>query len=282
MNRFSCLFLAIIGTSMLTSLVLAAPSPNLLPATSTMSDSSKSSTQLTGSSLYVSDVIPQEYAPVASFIPWQYGHEQQPGKTIATTSGSKSGNEKRQQRADAITASSEVYYTSNYNSPADERQSRPDSSNIKPDSFVISAPTEVRHNQDSLLLPPSESVVPKMTGGFVKSGENKWGKTDNFAGPITNPAAYYLEGANLDEIKPPKCRMIGCDGPMPNDFDFSLQQDSNMRNNQACHQTFVPLNGCLDGRGYPTGMVCTICCDCTADFSNQMRKSRGYIQGYKA
>jgi hypothetical protein len=147
------------------------------------------------------------------------------------------------------------------------------------DAFVINSEPNVK------FLPPVDSVVPKFTGGFVKGAEH--GKEDAFVadsdvkGPITNPAAYYLQGANIENVKPPQCKMVGCDGPVPNDNDIFLQQESQLRSNSACHQTFVPLNGCVDGRGYPVGMICTICCDCASDFKAEMMKSRGYVEGYK-
>ena len=73
--------------------------------------------------------------------------------------------------------------------------------------------------------------------------------------------------------------MAGCVGPMPNDGSFSLSGDTG--NNEACYQTFVPLNGCVDGKGYPMGMLCTICCDCTTDFTTEMKKTFGYKSDYK-
>jgi hypothetical protein len=66
------------------------------------------------------------------------------------------------------------------------------------DAFVINSEPNVK------FLPPVDSVVPKFTGGFVKGAEH--GKEDAFVadsdvkGPITNPAAYYLQGANIENV----------------------------------------------------------------------------------
>lgn len=138
---------------------------------------------------------------------------------------------------------------------------------------------------DRLFVPPVDAVVPKMTGFIRKSpprqGEPQWRAPSNSGGAIANPARYFMEGASLEKVAPPKCRLLSCDGPVPNDADFALVQPATQPEG-TCHQTFVPLNGCTDGKGYPVGMVCTICCDCAADLVAEMRKSRGFQQGLKA
>ena len=73
--------------------------------------------------------------------------------------------------------------------------------------------------------------------------------------------------------------MAGCVGPMPNDGSFSLTGDNNA-DKESCFQTFVPLNGCVGGKGYPMGMLCTICCDCSNDFVTEMKKTVGF-KSYK-
>lgn len=123
------------------------------------------------------------------------------------------------------------------------------------DSFVLkSAPLSM----DSMLLPPIDSVRPKLDAGFINSDKSF---TDSGSKSIINPAEFYLKGANLDKIPPSKCRLTNCNGPFPNDLDFSLQQPSTsdqrsaLNNNSACHSTFVPMNSCVDERGYTMGMV---------------------------
>ncbi|KAK6033124.1 hypothetical protein OSTOST_00657, partial [Ostertagia ostertagi] len=132
-------------------------------------------------------------------------------------------------------------------------------------------------------LDAQPGVAPKLSGPvatpspidfeFFDFGENSGGQV-----AATNPAATYLEGGDFDKITPPKCRMTGCTGPVPN--DGSLMVDAPTRKGKACHQTFVPMNGCTDNKGYPMGMLCSICCDCTASFVREMRKTQGFKIGF--
>lgn len=98
-------------------------------------------------------------------------------------------------------------------------------------------------------------------------------------GPISNPAAYYLRGAHFDEIAKPKCYMVGCEGPYPNDGNIRLVE-TRAPPGSTCHQSWIALNECVENRGYPVGMLCTICCECADDFNNQMHQSRGYIENW--
>ncbi|PIO68990.1 hypothetical protein TELCIR_09206, partial [Teladorsagia circumcincta] len=126
-------------------------------------------------------------------------------------------------------------------------------------------------------------VAPKLSGSvatpspidfeFFDFGENSGGQH-----AATNPAATFLEGGDFDKISAPKCRMAGCTGPVPNDGTFMVEAP--VRKGKACHQTFVPLNGCTDNKGYPMGMLCSICCDCTASFMREMRKTQGFKIGF--
>ncbi|CAI4229748.1 unnamed protein product [Auanema sp. JU1783] len=92
---------------------------------------------------------------------------------------------------------------------------------------------------------------------------------------VANPAATFLEGGNFDKIATPKCRMSGCVGPVVN--DGSILTDQTQKDGASCHQTFVPMNTCTDNKGYPMGMLCTICCDCTEEFITEMKKTSGYL-----
>ncbi|CAJ0960514.1 unnamed protein product, partial [Mesorhabditis belari] len=141
-------------------------------------------------------------------------------------------------------------------------------------------------------------VAPKFTGTFVTEKpkeEKEEGKQemsikeedlklldpDYIDAPVINPANYFLEGADLAKVPAPKCQMIGCTGPHVNDGSFTFDDKKDSSKTEQCHSTFVPLNGCLDGKGYPMGMVCQICCDCANSFVAEMQKSRGFRTGYK-
>uniref|UniRef100_A0A1I7ZBI0 Kunitz/Bovine pancreatic trypsin inhibitor domain protein n=1 Tax=Steinernema glaseri TaxID=37863 RepID=A0A1I7ZBI0_9BILA len=146
------------------------------------------------------------------------------------------------------------------------------------DAFVISEP------QESFVPPPDAGEAPKFSGSFKASKRSEDEKVvsdfDTSFGSISNPAAYYLKGGDFDKIAKPNCRMVGCEGPLPNDGNISFEADFN-KDDQQCHQTFVPMNGCVGDKGYPMGMLCQICCDCTAEFSAEMKKTRGFKQGFQ-
>ncbi|CAB01502.1 uncharacterized protein CELE_F45D3.3 [Caenorhabditis elegans] len=145
-----------------------------------------------------------------------------------------------------------------------------------------------------------EGVAPEFTGGFMGSDEavlaaepstqktdeivesaesDSSSDTDYFgeasaSAPVSNPALTYLSGANFDNVKQPSCQMLGCTGPIPNDGSYAAMSAS--LENKACSQIFVPMNGCTDNKGYPMGMLCSVCCDCANSFVQEMKKTFGY------
>ncbi|CAI2354887.1 unnamed protein product [Caenorhabditis sp. 36 PRJEB53466] len=139
-----------------------------------------------------------------------------------------------------------------------------------------------------------EGVVPEFTGSFVTDAPTKTTGTqtseeetdeDYFgtgadsgsasaSGPVTNPAATYLEGADFEKTPQPSCQMLGCTGPIPNDGTYAVMSAS--LENKACSQIFVAMNGCTDNKGYPMGMLCSVCCDCANSFVHEMKKTFGY------
>ncbi|KAK6049868.1 hypothetical protein COOONC_12627 [Cooperia oncophora] len=138
---------------------------------------------------------------------------------------------------------------------------------------------------DSVFLTAQPGVAPQLTGSvatpspadfeFFDFGENSGGKA-----AAVNPAATYLEGGDFEKITAPRCRMMGCTGPVPNDGSFL--PEAPVKKGKACHQTFVPMNGCTDNKGYPMGMLCSICCECTKSFVREMRKTHGYKTGFNS
>ncbi|CAI5451854.1 unnamed protein product [Caenorhabditis angaria] len=125
---------------------------------------------------------------------------------------------------------------------------------------------------------PEESdigIVPTMS---VPKSEESSSDVDYFgeSSSVSNPASTYLEGGDFDKITQPKCQMLGCTGPIPNDGSYAILSAS--IDGKACNQMFVPMNGCVDNKGYPMGMLCSICCDCANSFTNEMKKTFGYKQ----
>ncbi|CAD5232285.1 unnamed protein product [Bursaphelenchus xylophilus] len=152
------------------------------------------------------------------------------------------------------------------------------------DAFLIASPPQVQLNvQPSEYKAPAQiGVAPKFTGGFRTPLSESVRQFGGGKGAITNPAAFFMEGADLEKVAKPKCQMIGCDGPVANDEDMNLvlKKDLNGPDSQ-CHKTFVAMNGCVDGKGYPVGMICTICCDCSASLKLELSKSRGFKEGFR-
>uniref|UniRef100_A0A8R1DWV2 Uncharacterized protein n=1 Tax=Caenorhabditis japonica TaxID=281687 RepID=A0A8R1DWV2_CAEJA len=144
-----------------------------------------------------------------------------------------------------------------------------------------------------------EGIAPQFTGAFVSedagvlAAEPSTQRTDIVesseddtdvdyfgeagASPIANPALTYLSGANFDNVQQPKCQMLGCTGPIPNDGSYSAMSAS--LEQKACTQIFVAMNGCTDNKGYPMGMLCSVCCDCANSFVDEMKKTFGYKAG---
>ncbi|CAO4379116.1 unnamed protein product [Caenorhabditis nigoni] len=148
-----------------------------------------------------------------------------------------------------------------------------------------------------------EGIAPEFTGGFISSdsedaavmaAEPSTQRTDEVvesaessdssdvdyfgeasaSAPVANPALTYLAGANFDNVSQPSCQMLGCTGPIPNDGSYAAMSAS--LENKACNQIFVPMNGCTDNKGYPMGMLCSVCCECTNPFVQEMKKTFGY------
>ncbi|CAJ0570063.1 unnamed protein product, partial [Mesorhabditis spiculigera] len=137
--------------------------------------------------------------------------------------------------------------------------------------------------EDFDLFLPTPGVAPKFTGGFLDGTRtDKDSKVGFDVGPITNPTAYFLEGADLGKISPQKCRLEDCEGPMVDDGSAQISGNGGQEGNEGCSQVMIPLNGCLDGKGYPVGMVCRVCCECGADFRIEMAKSRGFGMDFGA
>ncbi|KAL3068042.1 hypothetical protein niasHS_011120 [Heterodera schachtii] len=146
------------------------------------------------------------------------------------------------------------------------------------------------------LLPPTDSLARRMSGAAAAVGTQRaqrptateaFGDAANGGDALINPAAFFMGGADLDRIAAPSCHLMGCVGPLANDGDIALEGRTGpgAGGTRQCHQTFVPLNGCWErGAGrdsYPVGMVCTICCECSAQLAAEMRRSRGWTNGYR-
>ncbi|GMR58376.1 hypothetical protein PMAYCL1PPCAC_28571 [Pristionchus mayeri] len=136
-------------------------------------------------------------------------------------------------------------------------------------------------------------VAPKFTGSFLKGcesshphitsaqakaldAEEEHRKPDaavnSFQGPVTNPAAHFLAGTHFEKLSTPKCRMLNCAGPVPNDGSLSTAATLSGKRS-ACSQVLVPINGCAGGDGYPMAMLCSVCCECTAPLVSELFKS---------
>ncbi|GMS79556.1 hypothetical protein PENTCL1PPCAC_1731, partial [Pristionchus entomophagus] len=152
-------------------------------------------------------------------------------------------------------------------------------------------------SQDTFTQPGS---VPKFTGSFLKDRESSSphplhlspsqlkafndeeteaaahrkpdAAINSYEGPITNPAAHFLSGTHFEKISTPKCRMLNCAGPVPNDGSLSTAPTLSGKRS-ACSQVLVPINGCAGGDGYPMAMLCSVCCECSAPLVSELLKS---------
>lgn len=71
------------------------------------------------------------------------------------------------------------------------------------------------------------------------------------------------------QIQKPKCRMLGCDGPIVDD-DVVVEADgSDAEGAEVCQQVFVPI---VDAQ-IRIGMSCRVCCDGT-DLLKELKKTR--------
>ncbi|KAJ1361167.1 hypothetical protein KIN20_020360 [Parelaphostrongylus tenuis] len=146
---------------------------------------------------------------------------------------------------------------------------------------VNDQPFEGSMTEDSKFLQPG---VPQKLTGLATD----WSLPNNFEyfhfgendGVVVNPAATYLDGGEFEKITMPKCHFIGCAGPFPN--DGTLSTNSPPQNDKVCHRIFVPLNRCTNNKGYPMGMLCSICCECSNAFVSEMKKTYGFKIGYNA
>ncbi|CAB3397935.1 unnamed protein product [Caenorhabditis bovis] len=125
-------------------------------------------------------------------------------------------------------------------------------------------------------VPKLDKRVEKTVPVCEESDDDYFGEAQ---GPATNPAGTFLEGSDFEKVEAPVCTMLGCTGPIPNDGSYAIL--SSVVESKACGQMFVPLNGCSDNKGYPMGMLCSVCCDCTNSFVTEMKKTFGYMQGLK-
>ncbi|KAM3716847.1 Myosin-6 [Dirofilaria immitis] len=146
----------------------------------------------------------------------------------------------------------------------------PASSRFWFESDDLKTPTNSNHGKtygDKLLIQVSAVLHPDNFNG--NNGSSSESRT------ISNVAHYYLHGAHFEKIKTPSCRLTSCHGPYPNDGSLLINKEKSS-SNEECKQIFVQMNGCVAHRGYPIGMVCTVCCQCTKQFINEMSHSRGF------
>uniref|UniRef100_A0A0N4ZWE9 Uncharacterized protein n=1 Tax=Parastrongyloides trichosuri TaxID=131310 RepID=A0A0N4ZWE9_PARTI len=155
------------------------------------------------------------------------------------------------------------------------------------DAFVLNMPhMEMENNPEgksTFYNTKAIGEVPALnldSPGLIDSKPKSKSGNEN---PIVNPASYFLAGGNFDKIEQPNCQMVGCDGPFPEDvMNHILEPFTEMSENnvpQTCKQHFVPLNSCVNNKGYPIGMICTICCECSNEFIEEVKKTNGYKQG---
>jgi len=133
------------------------------------------------------------------------------------------------------------------------------------DAFIIRTPDMVQGEQKE---EEQIGVVPKFTGRFLNTEQPKT-LTDKSGASIVNPSAYFLQGADLDKVAKPKCRMVGCDGPIVEDDIYIEQNSEGEKSGEKCYQAFIPI---VDAQ-IRVGMSCRVCCE-SSDLLKELKKSK--------
>ncbi|KAI6190111.1 hypothetical protein M3Y97_00081600 [Aphelenchoides bicaudatus] len=161
----------------------------------------------------------------------------------------------------AVVSSAEIDTTGPFNGYGEAVES-PTSA----DMFVINTPSGAQESKDSINNQPI-GVVPKLTGHIV-SPQRQF-PMDKSGAAIVNPTAYFLEGANLDKVQKPKCRLLACGGPIVDD-DIAIEVEASEDDKgETCQQVFMPI---VDAQ-IRIGMSCRVCCD-AADLLKELKKTR--------
>ncbi|VDN04950.1 unnamed protein product [Thelazia callipaeda] len=150
--------------------------------------------------------------------------------------------------------------------------------NFQEDSTQLfaSKPTYDKIYGDKLLVRVSSIRHPDNFNQYSSTNESE--QVPDKTAAVSNPASYYLFGSNFDQIKTPSCHLNSCHGPYANDGSLIISK-AKQSSDEQCEQIFVTMNGCTSNKGYPVGMVCSVCCQCTKQFIMEMSQSRGFLQG---
>jgi len=130
------------------------------------------------------------------------------------------------------------------------------------DMFVINPPANAQEPDSKPI-----GVAPKLNGRILAPPQGP--PTDKNGAAVINPTAYFLEGADLDKIQKPKCRMLGCGGPIVDDDIMIEADESDAKEGEVCRQAFVPI---VDAQ-VRVGYSCRICCEST-DLLKELKKTR--------